>query len=403
MIHPVKTVALISKDPDSTGRLTDALSATPDLTVEARKATLAEVNGGAVDLVNKHDVVIFYSAGNSEEDLAAIRELRAEIGESEPLVAVTSGRTALEDVRRMTQAGVTDVVPDTIAPAELAELLERLSSAKKTAHFSAGTRSGKVIAVAQARGGVGSTTIAVNLADALLDRRGGFRKTPRHSVALVDLDLQMGDVSNFLEVSPSEALYDLAMKGEDPDEQFVVEAMEELPSGLSVLAAPMSFAPLDSLKAHQVAELIAILRRRFDYVVLDLPGNLVEWLDGVLETADQMLLVTDSSVPSIRQSRRLIDFFTETNLALKIDMVINNEAKPLFARRHHTEASKVLDRRFRFWIPYDPRAAREATDRGAPLSAVARRSRMTRGIARLGQAIIKDLEATGPTTATKQQ
>lgn len=402
MIHPVKTIALISKNPDSTGRLTEALSATPDLTVEARQATLAEVNGGAVELVNKHDVVIFYSEGSCEEDIAAIRKLREEIGEFEPLVAVTSGQTALEEVRRMTQAGVTDVVPDTIAPAELAELLERLSSAKKTAHFSAGTRSGKVIAVAQARGGVGSTTIAVNLADALLGRKGGFRKTPRHSVALVDLDLQMGDVSNFLEVSPSEALYDLAMKGEDPDEQFVVNAMEDLPSGLSVLAAPMSFAPLDSLNAHQVAELIAILRRRYDYVVLDLPGNLVEWLDGVLENADQLLLVTDSSVPSIRQSRRLIDFFTETNLAIKIDMVINHEAKPLIARRHHTEASKVLERRFKYWIAEDPRAAREATDRGSPLSEVARRSKMTKGITRLAQSLINDLEASGSASeATK--
>jgi pilus assembly protein CpaE len=106
-----------------------------------------------------------------------------------------------------------------------------------------------------------------------------------------------------------------------------------------------------------------------------------------------MYLVTDSSVPSIRQARRLIDFYTEDNLNLKIDIVIGQEKRPVVKGKHHTEAAKVLERSFEHWLPFDPRAARESVDQGKPLSQVAGRSPLTRAIARLGKDTISALAA----------
>jgi pilus assembly protein CpaE len=108
-------------------------------------------------------------------------------------------------------------------------------------------------------------------------------------------------------------------------------------------------------------------------------------MDPIIEHADQALMVTDCAVPSIRQARRLIDFFSETNPALKIEVVVNHEAKPVLLRRHQAAAEKVLDRKFRHWVPDDPPAAREALDRGVPLSETSPRSRLSKAIARLAR------------------
>ncbi len=173
----------------------------------------------------------------------------------------------------------------------------------------------------------------------------------------------------------------------------VEQSLTVMDSGLHVLAAPEKFAPLEAITPEQISGLIEVLKQRFDYIVFDLPRTLVDWLAPLLEATDRMLMVTDSAVPSIRQARRLIDFYTEDKLDMKIDVIINHEKKPMVQKRHHTEASKLLDRPFQHWIPEDPSAAREALDRGVPLATVARRSALTKSIGRLGQATIAALES----------
>ncbi len=96
-------------------------------------------------------------------------------------------------------------------------------------------------------------------------------------------------------------------------------------------------------------------------------------------------------MPSIRQARRLIDFYTEENLDLNVEIVINNEKKPVIKARHHIEASRILERPFVHWLPEDPKAAREATDRGQPLSMAAKRSALAKSIIKLGRATVVEL------------
>lgn len=345
-----------------------------------------------IDMARNKGVIVFRAKSTEDADLAAIAETRAKLVSGEPLVAVTGANTSLSDVRKLTRAGVTEVVPDTITPDEFEELIEEL--VRRSTPVQTRQRLGDVIAVTRARGGVGATTVAVNLADALLQRRGHFKKTTSKTVALVDLDMQFGDIASFLDVDPNDSLYDLAMSGKMPDENYVRQAIMTLPSGLSVLTAPNRFAPLDSLKGEQVARIVDILRQTHDYVVLDLPGALAEWMDPVVERADRVLMVTDCAVPSIRQARRLMDFFTESNPGLKFEVVINHEARPMLLRGHHAAAEKVLERRFSHWIPDDAPAAREALDRGVPVTNASPRSRMSRAISRLGRELAASLNQT---------
>jgi len=394
MAEHKKTVVLVSDNPKDREGVTSAISTLTDIHLEERDGKLAELNGESIELAGEHELIIFRADATDEQDFQAIREINSDRDRKSRLVALTSDATSLADVQKLRRAGVNEVVPDSITTEELREIIDSATRFPVPAIVHVTTEAkplGRVIAVSKARGGIGASLMAANLADVLLEKKGRGKKRTMNKVVLIDLDLQFGSISSLLDVKPNNALYNLSHDGSEPDWTFLEQALEAHPSGLKVLAAPASFAPLDALTNSQMDHLITLLSQKFDYVVVDLPRALVSWLSPLLEHTHQMLLVTDSSVPSIRQARRLIDFFTEDNLDLKIDIVINHEKKPFIRGRHHTEASKVLERPFQHWIPMDPKAAKEAVDRGKPLSEVARRSPMYKSISRLGKATAAEI------------
>ena len=151
----------------------------------------------------------------------------------------------------------------------------------------------------------------------------------------------------------------------------------------SVLPAPSEFVPLDSITAPQVAAILDELRKGNDYVVVDLPRALVNWIEPVVDRADELIVVTDITVPSIRHCRRLVDFFTQDHLALPVEIVVNHQRKPLMTSSLQKEAAKALDRPLGHWLPDDPKAAGAAAGRGKPLSVVAPRSPLARSVSKL--------------------
>ncbi len=385
----LKTIAYIGKTPDETSMVGSSLKKLQGVDFKQHSGTLAEVNGQAVNLTKGSDLVVFETGPSIEEDARAIEALRADLPESVSLIAVASASASLADVRRLTGAGVDDVIPDSIDALELEEQVRGLVRKRKAevAAASGLSTEGKVIAVTRSRGGIGGTTVAVNVADALLDRQGTFKKKVKNRVAIVDFDLQFGTVASHLDCDSSEAFYQMLLDGTEPDSTFIEGILSPHKSGLSVLAAPSSFVPLTAFTATQAARIIDVLKATHDFVVIDLPHALVDWLSAVLERSDKLLLVTDSSVPSIHQSKRLIDFFTSENLSLDVQVVINHEKKPVLPKRHHQEAAKVLDREFRYWLPFDPKSARDASDRGVPINEAAGSSALAKSLGRLGRAI----------------
>ena len=389
-----KSIVLISGEPEGTDQFSEILKSVPGVKLEERNETLSGINGAAQEMAVKHDLIIFRTQSKAEDDIAAVEDIRKSERSGAPLIALSDAATTLADIRRLTQAGVDEVLPDTITAAELQELIQTWTKRAQPETVShSGGKAGKIIAVAQSRGGIGSTTLAVNLADQLANMKSGRGKKEMNSVALVDLDLQFGSVASFLDVDHSPALFQLAMEGIEPDATFLAQSMSTTKSGLSVLASPEGFAPLEALRNSQIKTLIEVLKSEYDYVVVDLPRALVEWISPVLEMTDRMLMITDSSVPGIQQTRRLIDFYTESNIGLNVEVVINHEKKPMMQGRHHKEAAKVLDRKFRYWLPEDAKAAGESVDRGAPLSQTAKRSPLTKSIKCIARDLASELHA----------
>jgi pilus assembly protein CpaE len=239
-----------------------------------------------------------------------------------------------------------------------------------------------------ARGGIGSTTLSVNLAERLAVPRGRGRTKTTPRVALLDLDLQFGSVGSMLDLPEQDTLAQLAISGVLPDDTLLEQSMLTHASGLHVLSAPTTLVPPDALQTEQVAAMIETLSQRYDYVVVDLPHSLVSGVEPVIARADLALLVTDTSVPAIRQSRRIIDFLTTDHLSLSVRVVVSRDRKPIFPSNTLREAAKALGHGFWHWLPADHGKARSAADQGRPLNAVG--GALGRSIEKMAKTLVQE-------------
>ena len=404
MTGPAKSVLLISSDATVSNAIGVALSGLQGLQIKTEASTLAGLNGKAAQLAQGRDIIIFETSEDEDADLDAVRALKAAHQTGGLLLALADSGITLSRVRALNKAGVDEVLPRPVAGSEIGSRVQKMmddaTGASTTATATEGR--GRVIAVAQARGGVGATTVAVNLANDLVGLPGFLKKRPTNSVALVDLDVQFGSVGALLDLGEQDALHQLALDGTIPDAAFLSHVLAVLPNGMKVLAAPAKFMPLDSLQPTQIAAILDTLRQDNDFVVVDLPHALGGWIEPVLRRADELIIVSDTSVPSVRHCRRLIEFFTAENPNLPVRIVINHETRSLFQTGVQKEIQKALNRKLDHWLPHDPRAAKVSADRGKPLASVAPRSLLAKAISRLARQTITEFPApTRPTTRSR--
>lgn len=158
---------------------------------------------------------------------------------------------------------------------------------------------GKVIAVYSAKGGVGCTTLACNLAIGL-----NTEETP---AVLVDANLQFGDISVFMNLQVKNSMLDLAARADEIDPDIVEEVLMAHECGLHVLAAPPRPEMADEIHADQVRKVLQYLRRTYPYVVVDTSSTMDDITLAVLDVADLLVAVATPDIPSIKDSRLLFD------------------------------------------------------------------------------------------------
>ena len=203
MAKKAQSILLIAPEEALSDTVMGVLSGLEGVKAQAQDTSVAQLNGSAVRMAAEHDIVIFATDPSNAADLSAIDALTNQRRENSIFLALTDSDMPLSRARALSQAGVDDVLPYPMPDEELAEQVKVWTDklkAKVFAEKSSG-RAGHVICVAQARGGIGATTVAVNLADQLVPRKGRFKKTAEIRVALVDLDLQFGTIGDFLDLS----------------------------------------------------------------------------------------------------------------------------------------------------------------------------------------------------------
>lgn len=361
------SVLIVSPDRQFATAIAAAFSPGGDFSVRTEDRTFAQMNGEAVPLLTGRDTVIFTADPGDPAEIDALGTVLRNRDASTHFVAVTRNDASITDAQNLRELGVDAVLPLSISPDRLrAEVAERRGASRRAGSTAMPPR-GAVIAVCKARGGVGATTVAVNLAYLLQDISGYRKRRARKSVALIDLDLQFGNANTLLDIEERGGLRNLLGVGDTPDSAFLQTAMQVHKSGLKVMCAPTPIAPLDALAPHVTAAMLHVLRAENDFVVVDMPAAMVEWIAPVVHQLDQLILVTDTSVPAVRNARRILDFYLEERMPLPFEVIASQERKPMVLGKQAREAHKVLETRIRHWLPAEPAAARRAADLGRPV------------------------------------
>lgn len=369
MDHNTRSVLVVTRSQGLADRISSGFSDREDTQVKVAHSSLAAMNGHAADLTFESNVVIFEADPEDEHEMTAIRNLLQK-GQADTLfLALTDGDVSLSKARWFLDAGIDEVLPSGISFEALSGVIDKSLNARRTPvvhHTAQRQTDGFVLSVAQARGGAGATTVAVNLACALLGRDRLFKKATKARVALLDLDLQFGNAHVLLDLEDNGAFSAMISTGQLPDRDSVKAMMQTHPSGLHILNVPPAIVPLTALRPDMVAALLDALRAEYDYVVVDLPRVLTDWLEPVLLRTDRMTIVTDTTVPSVRNARRLIDFYREVQIGLSVGLLVNRESRPMIRTAAQKEAEDVLGAPFSHWLPDRPKIVRKATDQGRP-------------------------------------
>lgn len=344
--------------------------------VAAPAQTLHDLVASAASIVGQHEIVMF-ETDVSEAELTALEHFVATADGRTKFVALVDENLPLSKVRRLGVSGAADVLPLGITADALVQALAGLAKTPEVSDPLEGEpgSNARVYSVAQSRGGVGATTVATNLAVALAASAKKGQAKPR--VLLLDLDLQFGSVGTYLDVEDNGAFVNFIGQDTLPPRRTVLGAVQSTGHGVDVLTAPAVFVPLTSISQEFVAHLIGIFRASYDYIVIDLPRATMDWLAPAIMATDRLIMVADSSVPSIRQAKRLIDLYRENRLTLPVDLVMNREKKPFFGSETIRDAEALLGIKVAAWVPDDPGGERRAIDLGRPTALVRSKGRKT--------------------------
>src|SRR5512143_590343 len=260
-----------------------------------------------IDIIRKHlpEMVVVGLGSTPESSIESIAMMAKDF----PflyLVAL-SDRTDSELILRTIRAGAHDYLCKPVKEIDLRAAAEKASKLKATRKESVG-RGGKILSVFSNKGGNGTTTIAVNLADALVRLTG-------KKVAVVDLVLSHGDVTMFFNVNPSYSILDLAKNAEKADYDFLHTLLIRHSCGVYVLADPPLVEEAEQISASQVRDVLSTLRSMFDYIIVDTLHQFDERTLTALEMSDAVLLVSLLNLPSLRNTQRCLELFGRIGLA----------------------------------------------------------------------------------------
>lgn len=279
-----------------------------------------------------------------------------------PVIAATRALDAAA-TRTLMRAGAVDVVA---LPLDPVDLDEALATARKViaTRPEVGAK-GRVISFVRAVGGAGATALAC---------QAGCLWSARQSTCLIDLDVQFGAVALYLDMQPALSLLDLAEARDRLDQTLFTTIATRHSSGLSVVAAPHDIAPLESVTPAFVAQLLTLAALSFEVVLVDLPAAWTPWSLAALAHSDAICLVTNLSVPGLRQARRQLDLIEANHVNAPLKIVLNRVPKKIFRTIDLGDSERVLRRKIDFTVADDSATMNNAIDQGRTIGSIRAKS-----------------------------
>ena len=285
------------------------------------------------------------------------------------------------------RTGAKEFFPQPINEKELRQALEKFKDRRDKPGRKDPDGIGRIITVIGSKGGVGTTTVAVNLAVNL----AGKKSVPP-SVALIDMNTLFGEIPLFLELKPEFHWGEITKNIVRLDSTFLMSILTKHPSGVYVLPSPGHLNNREPMVPELMGRLIGFMQRIFDFVIIDGGQSLDESSLKILEMSDIVLLTTLLSLPCLSNTNRLLESFGDLGYLPKerVRIVVNRYLKNSDISLKDAEESigqKV------FWtIPNDYKTTMSAINNGKALSQIASKAPVTKSMEGLADSFFKGEE-----------
>jgi pilus assembly protein CpaE len=304
-------------------------------------------------------------------------------------LVMTSPTGAPDTILRAMRAGAEEFLTQ---PFNWSDVLKSLDSICKKIdlHATKAVERGHIIAVSSNKGGVGSTTAATNLAACLVAQN--------KSVCLVDLVLQFGSVTSFLNIDTSYTILDLVKNLKRIDPLFLDGSLVKHASGIRVLAEPFYAEDARRITPADIDEILDLLAQSFDFVVVDTPKEFDDMLALVLDKANLIVFITEMDVPSLKSAHRALELFERMGIYdKKIRLILNRYVKSKLMTLESVE--KALGVKVFWTLPNNYPVAIAAVNQGLSIQECDLKSDIARSYAGLTDEVLKTFVLAGSSRA----
>lgn len=376
----------------------------PTLAGLGHSVTSIDDPAAALARVAEHELVIIDLPAGDTSGVDACREIRATTAlASIPVICVAAGDDVEERIRYL-EAGADDVITRPFDPRELEARVEALqlrfrrTRDRAAPMASDGTIAATVrtVAVFSPKGGVGTTTIATNIALA-----AALRRPDR--VAIIDLALPFGAVATHLNVAAPQTLAELVRDESALSESDILRTYAtKHESGLHVLAAPTSPGLAEHIEARHIEPLLSTALGTYDSLVIDAGSGLDERTMAILDRSDSIIVALYPEIAALKAVHAMLDFLTEAgSIPAKMTFVLNNMFAREILRRRDVESA--LATRVSLDLPYDPFIYLKAINEGIPVVLGAARSPAAERLVKLSGLVFGEEGKNAPAAAAARK
>ncbi len=239
----------------------------------------------------------------------------------------------------------------------------------------------KIITIFSTKGGVGKTTIGTNLAVSIA-RETGAR------VALVDLDLQFGDVAVMLNVVPKRTITELIQEVASLDANVLETFLVPHASGIRILPAPTRPEYAELITASHIEKILGLLKTNYDYIIVDTPAFFHETNLTAIEMCDQILLIISMELPTIKNVKLGLEVLESLHMRGKIKLILNRSSNDIGIK--YADVERSLGLAVACHIPSDGRTVVNSVNKGVPFVISDGNSKASQAIRDLANIVVDD-------------
>ena len=365
---PTLTIVIIDPDRDSRKSIESIISPHSDKIIINGSAD--NIQDGLRFIQSTHPIVTILAVTSLEQGVRDIQSIFS-VAKQNTVFVITSEKNP-DWILTLMRAGAQEYL---LKPLEDNDLLEALQKAGRLYIDRSPKKelvaSGKVISVYNPIGGMGTTTIAVNLAAALAQKSD--------KVALVDLNFFSGDAAIFLDLNPKYTLTSLTANVSRLDDNFLMSVMARHDSGVYLLSDPLDVDEAVGITPEQIGRILVFLKSIFEYVVIDTGGPLHGINQLTFENSTKIIYNTILSLPALKNAHRYMVAMHKHGVEQHKIMILVNR----YLSRSDikiADAEKILGQKVFTTIPNEYSDVNDSINRGKPLVTLYPRSPVTKAI-----------------------